>query len=135
MTRSKLAELTSGIGALVLGVGPGLSSFGVGPAAGVTTLAGVLGDRHLPIARNADDVLAGFDETAGFGRQPLGLGQRPGKRARVEEATSARQLGRGEKGGVGSSAVRSARLRSNKPDWNRLGIRFKGGWACPARNL
>ena len=43
MTRLKLAELTSGVGALVLGVGLGALFFRwVGPAAGVVTLAGVL---------------------------------------------------------------------------------------------
>jgi hypothetical protein len=43
MTRLKLAELTSGVGALVLGVGLGaLFARWVGPAAGVVTLAGVL---------------------------------------------------------------------------------------------
>lgn len=42
MTRLKLAELTSGVGALVLGVGLGaLLATWVGPAAGVVTLAGV----------------------------------------------------------------------------------------------
>jgi hypothetical protein len=43
MTRSQLAELTSGVGALVLGVGLGaLFVRWVGPAAGVVTLAGVV---------------------------------------------------------------------------------------------
>jgi hypothetical protein len=43
MTRLKLAELTSGIGALVLGVGLGaLFVTWVGPAAGLITLAGVV---------------------------------------------------------------------------------------------
>ena len=43
MTRLKLAELTSEVGALVLGVGLGaLFVRWVGPAAGVVTLAGVL---------------------------------------------------------------------------------------------
>ena len=43
MTRLKLAELTSGVGALVLGVGlAALFVRWVGPAAGVVTLAGVL---------------------------------------------------------------------------------------------
>jgi hypothetical protein len=42
MTRLKRAELTSGVGALVLGVGLGaLFATWVGPAAGVVTLAGV----------------------------------------------------------------------------------------------
>lgn len=41
MTRLKLAELTSGVGALVLGVGVGaLFVKWVGPAAGFITLAG-----------------------------------------------------------------------------------------------
>jgi hypothetical protein len=43
MTRLKLAELTSGVGALVLGVGLGaLCAAWVGPAAGFVTVAGVL---------------------------------------------------------------------------------------------
>jgi hypothetical protein len=43
MTRLKLAELTAGVGALVLGVGLGaLFAAWVGPAAVVVTLAGVL---------------------------------------------------------------------------------------------
>ena len=43
MTRLKLAELTSGVGALVVGVGLGaLFARWIGPAAGVVTLAGVL---------------------------------------------------------------------------------------------
>ena len=43
MTRVKLAELTSGVGALVLGIGLGaLFVRWVSPAAGVVTLAGVL---------------------------------------------------------------------------------------------
>lgn len=42
MTRMKLAELTSGVGAVVLGVGLGaLFATWVGPAAGFITLAGV----------------------------------------------------------------------------------------------
>ena len=42
MTRMKLAELTSGVGALVLGVGLGaLFTAWVAPAAGFITLAGV----------------------------------------------------------------------------------------------
>jgi hypothetical protein len=42
MTRAKLADLTSGVGALVLGVGLGaLFAACVGPAAVVVTLAGV----------------------------------------------------------------------------------------------
>jgi hypothetical protein len=42
MTRLKLAELTSGVGALVLGVGLGaLLATWVRPAGGVVTLAGV----------------------------------------------------------------------------------------------
>jgi hypothetical protein len=43
MTRLKLAELRSGVGALVLGVGlRALFVRWIGPAAGVVTLAGVL---------------------------------------------------------------------------------------------
>jgi hypothetical protein len=43
MTRFKLAELTSSIGALVLGIGlGGLFAPWIGPAAGVVVLAGVI---------------------------------------------------------------------------------------------
>jgi hypothetical protein len=43
MTRLKLAELTSGIGALVLGIGlGGLFAPWIAPAAGVVVLAGVI---------------------------------------------------------------------------------------------
>ena len=43
MTRVKLAELTSGVGALVLGIGLGaLCATWIGPAAGIVALAGVL---------------------------------------------------------------------------------------------
>ena len=43
MTRLKLAELTSGVGALVLGVGLGaLSAAWIAPVAGLVALAGVL---------------------------------------------------------------------------------------------
>ena len=43
MTRLKLAELTSGVGALVLGIGLGaLFSTWIAPAAGFVTLAGLL---------------------------------------------------------------------------------------------
>ncbi len=64
MTRRKLAELTSGIGALVIGVGLGaLLARWVGAAAGFVTVVGVLlhgfgmWDKHrleagLPIARD-----------------------------------------------------------------------------------
>jgi uncharacterized membrane protein YebE (DUF533 family) len=42
MTRVKLAELTSGVGALVLGIGLGaLFATWIGPAAGLVTLAGL----------------------------------------------------------------------------------------------
>ena len=42
MTRVKLAELTSGVGALVLGIGLGaLFATWIGPAAGFVTLAGL----------------------------------------------------------------------------------------------
>ena len=42
MTRLKLAELTSGVGALVLGVGLGaLFAAWIAPSAGLVTLAGV----------------------------------------------------------------------------------------------
>ena len=42
MTRVKLAELTSGVGALVLGIGVGaLFATWIGPAAGFVTLAGL----------------------------------------------------------------------------------------------
>ena len=42
MTRLKLAELTSGVGALVLGIGLGaLFAKWIGPAVGVITLAGL----------------------------------------------------------------------------------------------
>ena len=42
MTRVKLAELTSGLGALVLGIGLGaLFATWIGPAAGFVTLAGL----------------------------------------------------------------------------------------------
>ena len=42
MTRVKLAELTSGVGALVLGTGLGaLFATWIGPAAGFVTLAGL----------------------------------------------------------------------------------------------
>ena len=42
MTRVKLAELTSGVGALVLGIGLGaLSATWIGSAAGFVTLAGI----------------------------------------------------------------------------------------------
>jgi hypothetical protein len=42
MTRVKLAELTSGVGALVLGIGFGaLFATWIGPAAGFVTLAGL----------------------------------------------------------------------------------------------
>ena len=62
MTRMKLAELTSGVGALVLGIGLGaLFVRWVGPAAGFVTLAGVLvhafgmWDKHRLEARTAAD--------------------------------------------------------------------------------
>ena len=43
MTRVKLAELTSGVGALVLGIGLGaLFATWIGAAAGIVALAGVL---------------------------------------------------------------------------------------------
>ena len=43
MTRLKLAELTSGVGALVLGIGLGaLFATWIAPAAGVVALAGVV---------------------------------------------------------------------------------------------
>lgn len=42
MTRVKLAELTSGVGALVLGIGLGaLFATWIGPASGFVTLAGL----------------------------------------------------------------------------------------------
>ena len=42
MTRVKLAELTSGVGALVLGIGFGaLFATWIGPAAGFVTIAGL----------------------------------------------------------------------------------------------
>jgi hypothetical protein len=43
MTRLKFAELTSGVGALVLGIGlGGVFATWIGPAAGLVALAGVL---------------------------------------------------------------------------------------------
>ena len=63
MTRLKLAELTSGVGALVLGVGLGaLFATWIAPAAGLVALAGVLAhafgmwDKHrLEAQTQADD--------------------------------------------------------------------------------
>lgn len=62
MTRLKLAELTSGVGALVLGIGLGaLFSRWIAPAAGVVAFAGVLAhafgmwDKHRLEAQMATD--------------------------------------------------------------------------------
>ena len=62
MTRLQLAELTSGVGALVLGVGLGAVFVRwVGPAAGVITLAGLLvhafgmWDKHRLETRTSTD--------------------------------------------------------------------------------
>ena len=62
MTRLKLAELTSGVGALVLGVGLGaLLATWVGPAAGFITLVGVavhafgMWDKHRLETRTESD--------------------------------------------------------------------------------
>ena len=62
MTRLKLAELTSGVGGLVLGIGLGaLFSTWIAPAAGFVTLAGLLThafgmwDKHRLEARTPAD--------------------------------------------------------------------------------
>jgi hypothetical protein len=62
MTRLKLAELTSGVGALVLGVGLGaLFAPWVGPAAVVVTFAGLvvhafgMWDKHRLEAQTSED--------------------------------------------------------------------------------
>jgi hypothetical protein len=62
MTRLKLADLTSGVGALVLGVGLGaLFAPWVGPAAVVATFAGVvvhafgMWDKHRLEAQTSED--------------------------------------------------------------------------------
>ena len=63
MTRLKLAEFTSGVGALVLGIGLGaLFATWVGPAAGFVTLAGLtvhafgMWDKHRLERRTEADI-------------------------------------------------------------------------------
>jgi hypothetical protein len=62
MTRLKLADLTSGVGALVLGIGLGaLFARWIGPAAGIVALAGVMAhafgmwDKHRLEAQTPTD--------------------------------------------------------------------------------